>query len=195
MVQTVRDLGKKLEKRLYQTWGGKPSVAMLRHADNRLPEAIKSRYRSFLSHAIPGLTLASPQEEEANPEQADAGYNSANHWLLEHTRDRAQFNLLFSENMNYGFRRNLLALKSIALAIDAVALMLVVGIAVASWTGQFVSTLQTLPAEWWVSAVISMIHTLYFIVFIHADWVRMAAETYAKQLLATCDVLESANHT
>ena len=30
-------------------------------------------YRSFLSSAIPALTLASPQEEAANPEQADAG--------------------------------------------------------------------------------------------------------------------------
>ena len=195
LIQISRDLGKALEKRLYQLWRGKPSSAMLRHTDSRLPTQTKDRYRSFLSSAIPALTLASPQEEAANPEQADAGYDSANCWLLERTRDRARFDLLFTENMNYGFRRNLLALKPIALAMNAIALLLVIGVAVASWTGQFVSTVSTLSPEWWVSVVITAGHTLLFVAYIRADWVRMAAETYAQQLLAACDSLESAIRT
>ena len=97
--------------------------------------------------------------------------------------------------MNYGFRRNLLALKPIALAMNAIALLLVIGVAVASWTGQFVSTVSTLSPEWWVSVVITAGHTLLFVAYIRADWVRMAAETYAQQLLAACDSLESAIRT
>ena len=159
---------------------------MLRHTDSRLSNPTKDRYRSFLSSAVPGLALVSAQEEAANPEQADAGYDSANRWLLEHTRDRARFDLLFTENMNYGFRRNLLGLKPIALGIDAVALMLVIGMAVASWTGEFASTIQALPPGWWVSVVITAGHTLLFAAYTRTDWVLMAAETYAQQLLAAC---------
>ena len=195
LIQIGRDLGKALEGRLYQSWGGKPSAAMLRHTDSRLPKPTKDRYRNFLGSAVPGLALASPHEEEANPEHADAGYDSANRWLLEHTRDHARFALLFTENMNYGFRRNLLALKPIAFGIDAIALMLVIGMAVASWRGDSASTIQALSPEWGASLVITAGHTLLFVAHIRVDWVRMAAETYAQQLLAACDSLESAIHT
>ena len=195
LIQIGRDLGKALEGQLYQSWGGKPSAAMLRHNDSRLPKLIKDRYRSFLSSAVPGLVLASPEEEAANPEEADAGYDSANRWLLEHTRDHAQFDLLFTENMNYGFRRNLLALKPIALGIDAFALILVIGTAIASWTGEFASTILALSLEWWASVVITIGHTLLFVAYIRADWVRITAETYAQQLLAACDSLDGSIHT
>ena len=195
LVQIVRDKGKELQKRLYRSWGGKPSAAMLRHADSRLPKPTKNRYRSFLSRAVPGLVLASPQEEKTNPELADAGYDSANSWLLVHTRGRPQFDLLFTENMNYGFRRNLLALKPIALRINALALIFIIGMAVVSGTGEISSKVQDLSLEWWVSVVIIVVHTFIFLKYIQADWVLKAAETYARQLLAACDSLEGAIHT
>ena len=190
LTQIGRDLGKALEGRLNQCWGGKPSVAMLRHTDSRLPTPAKDRYRSFLSSALPSLTLPSLQEEEANPAQADARYESANRWLLGHTRDHVRFGLLFAENMDYGFRRNLLGLKPIALGIDALALALAIAMAVDSRTGEIAGTIQALSPEWWTSVAITAAHTLIFVTYIRADWVRMAAETYAQQLLAACDSLE-----
>ncbi len=36
LIQISRDRGRALEVRLYESWGGKPSVAMLRHSDDRL---------------------------------------------------------------------------------------------------------------------------------------------------------------
>ena len=133
--------------------------------------------------------MASPQEEEENPEQADSGYESANRWLLERTRGKPQFDLLFTENMNYGYRRNLLGLKPVALAIDAVALVLIFGMAVTSWTGQLATTIQALSPEWWVSLIVALGHMLVFALYIQPDWVRTAAETYAHQLLSACDSL------
>ena len=195
LIQISRDLGRALEGRLYQSWGGKPSMTMLRHTDDRLSKPIKDRYRRFLSNTVPGLALASRREEATDPEQADAEYESANRWLLEHTRDRTRFDLLFRENMNYGFRRNLLALRPIALGIDAFALLLVIGAAIASWAGQFTSTILALSPEWWTSMTITTVHTLFFIAYIRADWVRTAAETYAQQLLAACDSLQGTIHT
>ncbi|MYK33311.1 MAG: hypothetical protein F4051_16890 [Boseongicola sp. SB0670_bin_30] len=192
LIQISRDLGKALEVRLYRSWGGKPSMAMLRHCDTRLEKLNRDRYRSFLCRSVPDLTLASPQEEEENPEEADAKYESANRWLLEQTRERPQFSLLSTENMNYGFRRNLLGLKPTALGIDAVALVIVIGVAATSWTGQFASTIQGLSPEWWASAAITVGHVLLFALYVRANWVRTAAEKYAVQLLAACDTLDGA---
>ena len=190
LIQTVRDRGKSLEARLYRSWGCKPSVGMLRHHDNRLDGTTKARYRRFLCGAVPGLVLLSPEDERNEPEEADARLESANRWLLAQTTDHARFALLFTENVNYGYRRNLLGMKRIALGLDAVALVLVIGVGVACWTGHVASTIQSLEPEWWASLAIAAVHTLVFIGYIRADWVRATAETFAGQLLAACDSLE-----
>ena len=189
LMQAVRDRGKSLEARLYRLWGGKPSVAMLRHRDDRLESTIKTRYRRFLCTVVPDLELVSPEDERNNPEQADARLESANQWLLTQTRDQARFALLFKENVNYGYRRNLMGLKWVALGLDAVALLLVTGVGVTRWTGQIGTTIEILGPEWWTSLGIAVVHALVFIVYVRADWVRVSAESYALQLLAACDSL------
>ena len=49
LIQAVRDRGKALEARLYRSWGGKPSVAMLRQRDNRLGQ--------YDQGAVPAVSL------------------------------------------------------------------------------------------------------------------------------------------
>ncbi len=183
-------MGRALEGGLYRQWGGKPSMAMLRYRDNRLSELTKDRYRSFLSSAVPGMELASRADEESDPELADAGYDTASSWLLEQTRDAGEFGLLLTENMNYGFRRNLLALKPVALGIDVVAAVFVLSMAATSWTGEVGSTMYALSLEWWTSAVVIAAHSLVFLSYVRGEWVRRAAETYAGRLLGACDALE-----
>lgn len=190
LIQIGRDRGRALEGRLYEAWGGKPSVAMLRHSDGRLDGQIKERYRRYLNDAVPNLALPSPEEEHENPQRADEAYESANAWLLEQTRDRDRFDLLFRENINYGFRRNLASLKRVALAMDALSCALVVGFAVASWTGEFATTGRNLTPEWWVSLTVTTGHLWFFLVHVRGAWVLLAAENYATRLLAACDVLD-----
>ena len=80
LAQLGRDRGKKLEPMLFDAWGGKPSVAMLRHRDTRLAKHTKDRYRAFLTANIPGLELASPEVEQQSPTLADDAYGSATSW-------------------------------------------------------------------------------------------------------------------
>ena len=77
LVQVGRDRGKALEPDLFRSWGGKPSVAILRHTDPRLVAATKNRYRTFLERAVPDLTLASLELEQRHPQEADGGYRTA----------------------------------------------------------------------------------------------------------------------
>ena len=191
LAQIGRDRGKVLEPKLYSSWGGKPSVAMLRHADTRLNASTKNRYRAFLQRVVPGLALASVEDERMNPEEAEDGYESANSWLLAQTRDRERFGLLFRENINYGFRRNVWALRPWAFGLEAIAIVVVGVVALESWTGELSATIRAIGVEVWASLVLTVVHGFFFAFKIREGWVRLAAEAYAQQLLAACDALES----
>lgn len=190
MTQAGRDRGKVLEPGLFESWGGKPSVAMLRHSDSRLTNVTKERYRNFLVRAVPGLKLASAEDERRDPRLAEEGYESATSWLLTQTRDRARFALLFRENINYGFRRNVWALKPWALALDAVAITCLVFVVLDSWTGGVLTNIESIGVEWWASLVWTAMHGLFYVFKVKNDWVHLAAEAYARQLLAACDALD-----
>lgn len=190
LTQVGRDRGKVREPTLYASWGGKPSVAMLRHSDSRLNAPTKNRYRAFLQRAVPGLALASPEDEKLDPDTAEDGYESANSWLLAQTRDRERFGLLFAENINYGFRRNVWALKPWAFALEVIALVVVALVAFESWTVELSTQIPALDLELWASLVFILVHASFFAIKIRAAWVRIAADAYAQQLLAACDVLD-----
>ena len=190
LTQVGRDRGKRLEPALFQAWGGKPSVAMLRHSDTRLGVATKERYRSFLTRTVPGLRLASEEEEHRCPQQAEDGYESATTWLLAQTRDRERFELLFRENMNYGFRRNIWALRPWAFITESVSIALVAVLVFNLCTGELISTIQSVDIRIWVSIVLTLIHMFFFAFKVRRKWVRLTAEAYAQHLLAACDTLE-----
>ena len=181
-----RDRGKAIESRLFIAWDGRPSVAMLRHRDGRLAGPDKWRYRAFLERKVPGLKLAPQEKEQQSPEQADAGYQAATSWLLEQTRDRSRFRLVFRENTNYGFRRNLLALKPWALGLDALAVATIVFAILGPWSESAVVT-PSAPAI--VCAALTTAHLLIFLAKVRRDWVYTAAEAFARQLLAATDQL------
>ena len=184
-----RGRGKALESKLFQAWGGKPSVSMLRHRDTTLPSLTKERYRSFVAAHVPGLVLAAPEAEQTCPIEADDAYESATSWLLARTRDRGKFGLLFQENINYGFRRNIWALKPWALAIDSIFIVIITILEADSWTGNIPNTLATVTVPVWACLILTVFHMLIFAFIIQPDWVRVQAEAYARQLLAACDTL------
>lgn len=189
LAQLGRDRGKRLEPMLFDSWDGKPSVAMLRHRDTRLAQPTKERYRAFLTANISGLELASPQVEQQSPTLADDGYSSVTSWLLTQTRDGPQFRLIFKENINYGFRRNIWALRPWAFGADLVAITFLLLVEADAWTGEIASTLRAVGSPAWTCLAVILAHGLLFSFRIRRDWVKVAAEAYAFQLLAACDTM------
>jgi hypothetical protein len=189
--QIARDRGKRLEPEVYASWGGKPSVALLRHADGRIDENTKARYRAFLASPLPDLKLPSPSEEEADSARADRAYESVTAWLLTQTRDTKTFGLLFRENISYGFRRNLWGLKPIGLPIALAC-------ACASTTvlaHNYVALHEPLPPQIVFVTAVTWILALLWIAWITPSWVRIPADAYGQQLLAACDTLNSSKPT
>lgn len=119
LTNLCREFGKRLEERLFRQWGGKPTTQLLRHRDKTIDAVTKRRYHSFLAAKI-NRAFPDEDQERHDPDAADEVYQSGIRWLLNHTRpdDSKRFDLLFKENVSYGFRRNALGLKPLGLIIS-----------------------------------------------------------------------------
>lgn len=189
LIQIGRERGKKLEPNLFSQWDGMPSVAMLRHRDERLNTIDKNRYHSFLSSNIPGLIFPTRDEELNNPREADNVYDAASSWLRAKTRDINAYKLIFEENMNYGFRRNYWALKPYAICIDVAVVALLCSQFAISWNTDFLTTGHEFGIFFWFTAMVTIVHLVFNSLFVTRDWVKVVAEAYARQLLAASDSL------
>ena len=177
--QATRDAGKRLETRLWPEWDGSPSVRFLRHRDAAIDAVTKCRFHKRLVElgAVPSMPTLN--DENLDPTGSDAFYRSASDWLRAKTRDEKKFNLIFKENVNYGFQRNLLGCKPIGLAICAVS---------AGSIG-FAIYLGKLPL---LESGVTVIVALFLLTSVNESSLRRISDDYAKRLLEAIDQIEPA---
>ncbi len=177
LVRIARDQGKKIQEQLYANWGGKPTTAMLRHSDQRIDPFTKDRYKRALSK-FSGLAFPNEKEEKAEPLHSDQLYESAVRALIEVRRGRA-YPLIFSENCNFGFIRNLLGLRPTGLCVAVMSLM-VVGTAIWKRHG-------AVPQTWWIPIGVSAVVILFLLFFVTTSAAKRSGEAYADALLRSCE--------
>jgi len=121
----ARGRGKRIEPGIFHSLGGKPSITMLRTSDESFDRESKDRYLAFLAGKIsePVPTVA---DERSDPAGVDGFYERCGAWLRENTRNAKKFSILFNENVSYGYRRNLFALKWPALALNFLVVLICV---------------------------------------------------------------------
>ena len=183
LTQLARDQGKKREPSLFRQWGGRPSDRALSYAGGVYPAPTLARRHRALSKMDPKLKFPKSSEAElATPEAWLPVYASATDLLLAKTRDHGKFALLFQENINYGYRRNLWGMK------PAGILACLVGLA-ASGTHL---TLDLLADRSPSSAAIAgagvcIVLLVLWCLRVTPSWVRIPADAYAKHLAECCD--------
>lgn len=191
MTNLCRELGKRLEEKLFREWGGKPSTQLLRHRDAAIEAPTKKRYHAFLAAKINEAFPDAPQEKK-HPAKADGIYQAGVRWLLNHTRpDDKKFDLLFKENIAYGFRRNALGTKPVGLIICVACMLWVLAKEhVLVGIRPFIDSaaLMRLPDTATASLVLSAAMALVWTFFFTKASVRSIAFTYAEMLLRACDV-------
>jgi hypothetical protein len=189
-----RDMGKRLQQKLYREWGGKPTTQLLRHRNGVLDSVTKQRYHSFLAAKI-CATFPDAEQEKTDPAKADQLYQSGTLWLLDRTRphDGKNFDLLFQDNVAYGFRRNALGLKpfGLTLAIGALLWVLIVERVLFGAAHRFVdiTAFSQMPEAATASLIVSAAMIFVWLFFVTKATARSAAFTYAETLLRTCDSL------
>ncbi|WP_182908707.1 hypothetical protein [Microbispora sp. H13382] len=173
----VRSAGKSLESRLIREWDGLPTTRLLRHRNNPNPPLALRRKRAL--HGLTGISFPSPAREERDPKGADDLYVTAVRVLIARVRDKdGSYKRVHEENMNYGFRRNLLALRPIGITITILCLVIDFVI----WRTGRATASQVLIA--------AAIHTVFLLAWasvVKASWVYQAGEAYAERLFDTLE--------
>lgn len=171
----IRDRGKALEPRLWQEWGGAPTTQLLRW--NGTTDVAETTELHAHVEAVTGIALPDAAAEAHDGESADRVYDRAVKRLRSLTSKDEDFPLLKTENANYGWRRNLLGLRPIGIAASVAVFVASVGLGLLASQPRYI-----VPALVAVAAATGWIR-------LDGSWVRLAADRYADQLVATLEVL------
>lgn len=178
----ARQRGRSIEQRLHSELGGLPSITMFRRSDLTLDEGSKDRYRALLAGKL-GKPAPTAEQELADLGAADTFYRECGAWLRENTRDTKKFSVLFTENVTYGFRRNLLGVKRVALGLN----LLVVAVCVlllwrSGWSIQDDHGKRVL-----VVLIVAAAHGAYMLLAVNRSAVADASRAYGRQLILSCE--------
>jgi hypothetical protein len=186
LADIARRRGKKIQPQLFAELGGMPSTTMLRHSDPTFDAASKARYVALLAGKINDVA---PTEvhENADPAATDAFYTRCGDWLRENTRNAKKFNILFNENVTYGFRRNLLGMKWSALALNLL-IVIISGCVLYHGSVPF-QDIEHVEGRVIVVFVVAVLHALYIGLGVNRAAVAEAAKSYARQLILSCETL------
>lgn len=184
LAQLARDAGKSREPRLFALWGGIPSVVILRHRDTRIDSITKTRYHKRLSTLVKGTKPPSPAEEERDPQGADRIYQSWSTYVRVNTRDANKYSLLFDENVNYGYRRNLWGLRAWGITASSVAVVIS-----AFWIVREYYAHNAIRIELVGATVLAGFFLVLWLFRFTSDWVRLPADAYAERLAEAIETL------
>lgn len=182
LAQLARDAGKKGEKDLFVQWGGLPSVAILRHRDTRIDSITKARYHQKLAKLVKGTKAPSVKNEEANPTATDEVYTAWSNYLRVNSRDTNKYSLLFQENINYGFRRNIWGMRLFGILLSAIP-----SVISAVFIYQQYRVSAKLSNELIAAFIFSIIFLGLWIFCFTSQWVRVPADAYAERLAEIAD--------
>ncbi len=184
LAQLGRTRGKHFEPYLFDTWSGKPTTVKLRIKGSTNPELVR-HYHKNIVRIMPDVILPSVEDEKKNAQQADNVYDSVVRTLIAKTRNAKQYRLIFAENCNYGFRRNLWGLKIYGLPLSTSGTLISGGLTISA----LVKT-RSLDGLMVTCLLANFAICLSWLFVIKPSWVKVVADAYAERLLESTDDLD-----
>lgn len=170
----VRDKGAAAQERLWSEWGGAPTHRALKE-----PGSVAQRRRAKLS-ALVGF--------EVSPSAADADLDQAVRMLIRQTSESATHPLVFEENRNYGFVRNLYGVRFFGAGLATACLVLLLTLALPSWQGWFGTPFSSWTLS--MSATGELLLIIFWTTFPTKSRVERAARRYCERLLESLDIID-----
>ena len=174
--QIASDFGKRLEPALWKSWGGPPTTRFLRHDNDEFNPTSRARVHERL-RAL-GLDIPNVDQEKADRPRTLELYASAVDELRRRTRDTDRFPLVYKGNAEYGFRRNLLGMKTFGVPLTLAAIAGIGWAVLHEWRAA--GALAPVPV---VSGLLTACILLAWIVGVRPAAVRITADRYARYLL------------
>src|SRR5215218_4103235 len=135
VAKQVADRGRAVEAKLFTKWGAPPTTLMLVPPADGPSGEIQRQRRARLEKAS-GISL--PTNPALTGSEVET-YQAAVRWLVENTRDHTRFPVVWAELKTYGFGRNALGLRSIALFTSALGVLALTAGATAGALGAHLS--------------------------------------------------------
>jgi hypothetical protein len=181
LAQIARDRGKTKQQELFAAnGGGRPSERLLSHA-HAPNTVVLARRHATLVRLMPDVPIPSVADEQNEPTRTYAVYTAWVSYLISRTRDDR---LLFQENLNFGFRRNLFGLKPVGLCV-AVASSIVLGLKLLIDVRAHSSISPAIVAV----EVFNVMAIIVWVSVFTPAWVMMSAQAYAERLMQALDRL------
>lgn len=115
----VRTLGKRIEPRLWETWGGAPSTLYVSWKNTRLGDDLKAKYHEAVRQRL-DLPMPTKEEEEADTTRAAEMIRQAFSGVKGVIRQEDKDGLWSTANAEYGFARNLYGSRGLWLLLSIV---------------------------------------------------------------------------
>ncbi len=172
----VGNFGRRAQTRLWSTWGGAPTTRLLRNRDTTVSAVQKDVWRKPIE-VVTGVALLSATAEAKDPTLADDTIRAAVDQMRLLGQD-ARFPLVKTENIQYGYERNLYGFRWIGRAISIACIAVLV-----------LTVLTTMPSSHAFShgalisgAAIDAILLLAWVLVPSSSRTKEAGERYAQQL-------------
>ena len=129
LAQLARDAGKAMESRFGRPGAVRRQRACFRHCDETFDAGTKAKIHRRLVVLGAVKEMPTAAEEAADLTGAERTYVSCSEWLRSKAlqlRKQPPFDVGHDENISYGYRRNLLGIRSYALVITCLSVSLTV---------------------------------------------------------------------
>jgi hypothetical protein len=173
--QIVRKTGSALEKKLFESWGGPPTTHFLRFSDTTYSTTQKTRILKCLAK-LAGERPPTEALERKSQSEFDARIASLIAHAREFTRNADEYPRVRAELKNYGFRRNLLALKPIGLFLSLI-------VAITACARIWILPIGQVSEWTLISVFIGAFWSLFWILIVNEQWVKEGGNHYARALL------------
>ena len=184
--QLARDKGKEKQERLFAEMGRMPSAYIFEYSNSLINKKEKERMHQKMSN-LTGIFSPGERGELENPNYAEEVYELWSEYLRKNTRDKDRFPLVFEENRNYGFRRNLWGVSLfVSILSFFVSLLILTKILFLYWSGMGVQQEKGILI---LLGGFSLLYALVFAFKVNREWVVRAAEMYALRLAESTDGL------
>lgn len=184
--QFSRDAGKKKEIKLWEGWGGAPTSQVLSYSNITLDINTKIKYHHKLKKMTNIGKELDEKFEKNNKIKSFDIYKSWTKYLISKTRDTKRYKLLFTENINYGFRRNLWGLKPFAITLLIITIF-------GNYLYQIMNygqlAVSEYSIEYYFSELSLILLLLVWIFVINKNWIKTPAFAYAERLLESINNL------
>lgn len=194
----ARSRGKSREEDLRKKWGDWPTTILLRHSDDTIDPVTKARYHRLLG-TLAGTPMPTKTDELLDASGADHRYRAATTQLIEARRGK-KYKLLHGENASYGFRRNLLGLRTTGIAVSLLSILIAIlaQLLTANNGGFSFATIQfgpNVPVTPLVALCFDVVFLALWIFEVTSQFVRQAANEYALALFRTLDDAQEVHNT